>query len=40
MLYVSHRQDEYRPFFRQHLRLGSVTASASMPFPVIGNPTA
>ncbi|MBB5348142.1 ATP-binding cassette domain-containing protein [Desulfoprunum benzoelyticum] len=31
ILYVSHRQDEYRPFFRQHIRLGTAGPSAPMP---------
>lgn len=31
ILYVSHRQDEYRPFFRQHIRLGAAAASVSTP---------
>jgi len=31
ILYVSHRQDEYRRFFRQHIHLGAAAASVSTP---------
>lgn len=30
VLYVSHRQDEYRPFFRRHIRLGAAGPPAPM----------